>query len=137
MKYAILCPLLLIIGLLHAQPKIPYGNNNAVGKFVPVNGIKVYYETYGQGAPLLLIHGNGGSINAFQQNIGFLSQHYRVIAADSRAQGKTIDPSDSLSFEQMADDAAALLKTLKVDSAYVLGWSDGGIIGLLLAIRHP
>src|SRR6478672_743754 len=137
MKHVPLILLLFSIGMLHAQDKISYGNNSAVGKFVPINGIKVYYETYGQGAPLLLIHGNGGSINAFQQNIGFLSQHYRVIAADSRAQGKTIDTNDWLSFEQMADDAAALLKTLKVDSAYVLGWSDGGIIGLLLAIRHP
>lgn len=137
MKYVLLLLLLCTTGLLHAQGKTAYGNNKATGRFKEVNGIKVYYETYGKGAPLLLIHGNGGSISAFEKNIPFLAQHYRVIAADSRAQGKTVDRSDSLSFEQMADDAAALLKALKVDSAYVLGWSDGGIIGLLMAMRYP
>jgi pimeloyl-ACP methyl ester carboxylesterase len=60
-----------------------------------------------------------------------------VIAADSRSQGKSADPSDSLSYEMMADDMNVLLESLHLDSAYVIGWSDGGIIGLLLAIRHP
>ena len=60
-----------------------------------------------------------------------------MIAVDSRAQGKSTDPGDSLSFEMMADDFAALLDTLHIDSAYVLGWSDGGINALLLAMRHP
>jgi pimeloyl-ACP methyl ester carboxylesterase len=56
---------------------------------------------------------------------------------DSRAQGKTVDAGDSLSFEMMADDFAALLDKMHIDSAYVLGWSDGGINALLLAMRHP
>src|SRR5258708_33491580 len=97
----------------------------------------MYCEIYGHGKPLLLIHGNSGSINAFAGNIPFFSQKYKVIALDSRAQGKTIDTKDSLSFEMMADDEAALLDALHIDSAYVLGWSDGGNNGLLLAIRHP
>src|SRR5664279_433748 len=66
-----------------------------------------------------------------------ITKKYRVIAADSRAQGKTVDPGDSLSFEMMADDFAALLEVMHIDSAYVLGWSDGGINALLLAMRHP
>ena len=60
-----------------------------------------------------------------------------MIIADSRAQGKSKDNGDSLTYEMMADDYAALLTTLKIDSADVIGWSDGGINGLLLAIRHP
>ena len=64
-------------------------------------------------------------------------QKYKVILADSRAQGKSKDQGDSLSFEMMADDEAALLDTLHVNAAYVIGWSDGGINALLLAIRHP
>ncbi len=120
-----------------AQSKINYGNNSLAGKYYTVRGIKMYCEIYGQGKPLLLIHGNGGSIAAFRENIPFFSKKYRVIALDSRAHGKTIDTNDSLSFEMMADDEAALLDALHIDSAYVLGWSDGGINALLLAMRHP
>ena len=65
------------------------------------------------------------------------TKKYKVIIADSRAQGKSTDKGDSLTYEMMADDYAALLDAMKIDSAYVIGWSDGGINGLLLAIRHP
>lgn len=114
-----------------------YGKNEAVGKYIDVNGIKMYYETYGKGEPLLLIHGNGGSISNFMYQIPYFAANYQVIAVDSRAQGKSIDTGDSLSFEMMADDFSAMLDQLHLDSCNVLGWSDGGINGLLLAIRHP
>ena len=78
-------------------------------------GIKLYYETYGQGEPLLMIHGNGGSISAFSNQIPYFAQKYKVIAVDSRAQGKTIDNRDSLSFEMMADDFNALLDSMVND----------------------
>jgi pimeloyl-ACP methyl ester carboxylesterase len=116
---------------------IPYGNNKTAGKYYSIRGFKMYAETYGQGRPLLIIHGNGGSISNFSNQIPYFSKKYKVIVADSRAQGKSGDKSDSLSYEMMADDYAALLDALKVDSAYVIGWSDGGINGLLLSIRHP
>lgn len=115
-----------------------YGRNKAAGKFYNIRGINMYCEIYGTGEPLLIIHGNGGSINNFAKQIPYFSGKYRVIIADSRAQGKTVDNStDSLSYEMMADDYAALLTALHVDSANVIGWSDGGINALLLAIRHP
>jgi pimeloyl-ACP methyl ester carboxylesterase len=116
---------------------IPYGNNKAVGKFYDIRGFKMYAEVYGQGKPLLIIHGNSGSINNFIYQIPYFSKKYKVIVADSRAQGKSADTGDSLSYEMMADDYAALLDAMKIDSAYVIGWSDGGINALLLAIRHP
>src|SRR5882762_7148064 len=97
----------------------------------------MYCEVYGSGAPMLIIHGNGGSINNFVMQIPYFSKKYKVILADSRAQGKSVDNTDSLSYEMMADDYAALLTALHIDSANVIGWSDGGIEGLLLAIRHP
>lgn len=115
----------------------PYGNNPAAGKYQLVRGIRLYYEVYGKGQPLLLIHGNGGSIESFAKNIPYFAKQYQVIAVDSRAHGKSTDPGDSLSFEMMADDFAALLTALRIDSAYVVGWSDGGINALLLAMRHP
>jgi pimeloyl-ACP methyl ester carboxylesterase len=116
---------------------INYGNNATAGKYYSIRGIKLYCEIYGTGKPLLLIHGNGGSIKAFDKTIPYFSKNYKVIAVDSRSQGKSVDEKDSLSFEMMADDFAALLDALHIDSTYVIGWSDGGINALLLAIRHP
>ncbi len=116
---------------------VKYGNCDSAGTYYSIRGIKMYCEIYGSGKPLLMIHGNGGSINAFKNNIPYFSSRYKVIALDSRSQGKSTDPADSLSFEMMADDEAALLDAMHIDSAYVLGWSDGGINALLLAIRHP
>ncbi len=116
---------------------VKYGDNAKAGKYLNTRGIKLYYETYGKGQPLLLIHGNGGSLENFKYQIPYFEKYYRVIAVDSRAQGKSIDSSDSLSYEMMTDDFNALLDSLHIDSAYVIGWSDGGINGLLLAIRHP
>ncbi|MFN8356542.1 MAG: alpha/beta hydrolase [Spirosomataceae bacterium] len=119
------------------KPTVNYGNNPKTGRYVATRGIKLYYETYGQGQPLLLIHGNGGSIRDYRYQIPYFAKHYKVIAVDSRAQGKSVDTSSVLKYEMMADDFDALLTHLKIDSAYVIGWSDGGINGLLLAIRHP
>ncbi len=123
--------------LLKNPTSTPYGQNKSAGKFYNIRGFKMYAETYGKGEPLLIIHGNGGSISDFVHQIPYFSQRYRVIVADSRAQGNSVDRSDSLSYEMMADDYAALLDEMKIDSANVIGWSDGGINALLLAIRHP
>lgn len=119
------------------EKKVPYGNNPATGKFYEIRGIKIYTEVYGQGDPLLVIHGNGGSMADFSNQIPYFSKKYTVILADSRSQGKTTDTGDSLTYEMMADDYDALLTAMNIDSANVIGWSDGGINGLLLAIRHP
>src|ERR1700740_2302892 len=132
---AILTLLILFAWSAFAQ-QIKYGNNPVAGKYYDVRGIKMYAETYGEGKPLLLIHGNGGSISAFTSTIPYFSKKYKVIAVDSRAHGKTVDTRDSLSFEQMADDFAALLDQMHIDSAYVIGWSDGGINALVMAMRH-
>ena len=115
---------------------VPYGNNKDAGKYYEIRGFKMYAEVYGQGQPLLIIHGNGGSIDNFTNQIPYFAAKYKVIVADSRAQGNSKDNTDSLSYEMMADDYAALLDAMKIDSALVIGWSDGGINGLLLAIRH-
>ena len=135
--------LLIVTANVHAQSpatsgqKIIYGSNAKAGNYFDNRGFKMYYEIYGSGAPLLIIHGNGGSIQDFTNQIPFFEKKYKVIVADSRAQGKSIDNGDSLSYEMMTDDLDALLDHLHLDSCYVIGWSDGGINGLLLAIRHP
>jgi pimeloyl-ACP methyl ester carboxylesterase len=115
----------------------PYGNNPAAGKYATVNGIQMYYETYGEGAPMVLIHGNGGNVASMGNQIEYFKSKYRIIVADSRAQGKSGDTKGRLTYEQITDDWAALLDQLHIDSAYFIGWSDGGIESLLMAIRHP
>lgn len=132
--------LLLIIGayIFYTPGKgIHYGHSNVVGKYYNIRGFRMYCEVYGQGEPLIMIHGNGGSIGTFSNNIPYFSQHYQVILADSRAHGNSRDEQDSLTFEMMADDEVALMDSLHIKSANILGWSDGGVIGLLMAIRHP
>lgn len=119
------------------DPPIPYGNNPKAGGYVTSGDAKVYYEVYGEGKPLLLLHGNGGSIKARSRSIPEFSKKYKVIAMDSRCQGKTSCPSGYLTYEQIAADANALLDHLKLDSVYIWGHSDGAIVGLLMAIHYP
>lgn len=114
-----------------------YGNNEKSGNYVAVNGIKLYYEIYGNGKPLVLLHGNGGSISGHKIRIADFKNNYKVIAIDNRAQGKSGDDGQELTYDLMADDINKLLEKINIDSAYFWGQSDGGIIGLLLAMKHP
>jgi pimeloyl-ACP methyl ester carboxylesterase len=136
-KILIVVAAIVLTGFAYAQSEPAYGNNPKAGQYVALRGINMYYEIYGTGKPLLIIHGNGGSIKDFTKQIPYFSKEYKVILADSRAQGKTIDTGDSLDYNMMADDLDALLDHLHLDSCYVIGWSDGGNNGLLLAMRHP
>jgi len=130
--------LILVHASVFAQTKdIVYGSNSKAGHYAPVNGIQIYYESYGSGEPLIMVHGNGGSIAAFKNQIPFFEKHFKVIAIDSRLQGKSGGSADTLSYDMMASDIAGLLDYLHIDSAYVLGWSDGGINGLILAMKYP
>ena len=86
---AILILLVLIIASScnnSVEEKIEYGSNEKAGQYIDVNGIKIYCEIYGEGEPLMLLHGNSGSIVTFEQQIPELSKHFKVIAVDSRAQ---------------------------------------------------
>ena len=117
-------------------PTVPYGANaEASGRFTH-DGVSLYYETYGTGTPLLLVHGNGGSIGGMAAQIEFFKQRYKVIAMDSRDQGRSTDSDVPLTYEKMTDDLAALIDHLKLGSVDVIGWSDGGIEALLLGVRH-
>lgn len=129
--------LLAVVSITSAQTTVPYGNNPAAGAYKKINGINLYYETYGSGKPLLFLHGNGGSIKGARNKIEYFKNHFKVIAIDNRGHGKSADPSPHLTYVQMANDVATLLDSLRLDSVYVSGQSDGGILGLLLAIHHP
>ena len=118
-------------------PKPRYGVNPAAGHTFTHDGVTLYYETYGSGELLLVVHGNGGSIADVAAQIAYFSASYQVVAMDSRDQGRSGDSPGDLTYEKMSDDLAALLDHLEAGPANVLGWSDGGIQALLLAIRHP
>lgn len=103
-----------------------------------VNGMKMYYEIYGEGKPLVLIHGGGSTIQStFEQIIPLLANNRKLIAVEMQAHGRTSDRNAELTFEQDADDIAVLLKNLKIDKADILGFSNGGTTTLQVAIRHP
>lgn len=133
---------LLLISILvscdaPAKNQVDYGSNSLAGEYIEVNDIRVYYEIYGKGEPLLLLHGNGGSIENLEFQIPELSRHFKVIAVDSRGQGRSTDSDKEITFALMASDMSELIDKLKLGSAYVVGWSDGGDIGLELAFAHP
>jgi pimeloyl-ACP methyl ester carboxylesterase len=113
---------------------IPYGSNN--GKYLTIQGTKVYYEEYGTGTPLLLLHQGLGSIENLSGIIPELSKHFRVIAPDAPGHGRS-EQADSLSGDLLADYCSKFIDALKLDSAYVLGWSMGGNTALLLAANRP
>ncbi|RZK59008.1 MAG: alpha/beta fold hydrolase, partial [Hymenobacter sp.] len=115
-----------------------YGDSAAVGRYVQVAGARLYCEQYGQGEPLLLLHGNGQSIKDFSQQIGFFARRFHVIAVDTRAQGKSPDATTGpLSYRLFAEDMRQLLDSLHLRRVAVLGWSDGGNTALEMALRYP
>lgn len=106
--------------------------------WAPINGMKMYYEVSGSGKPLLLLHGSFMDINlTFSQLIPEWSKKRKVIAVELQGHGRTNDIDRPYSFASMADDVAALLKYLKIDSADIFGYSMGGGVALQLAISHP
>jgi pimeloyl-ACP methyl ester carboxylesterase len=135
--FLILCVLCLFSGIAQGQSFIPYGDNPAAGQYVQINGIKLYYEVYGSGAPLLLIHGNGRGIKGWIPQIEHFSKSYKVIVPACRGRERTEMGKDSLTYLQMASDMAVLIDKLQLDSVTVVGKSDGGIVGIMMGIYYP
>lgn len=108
------------------------------GHYATVNGLRLYYEVHGSGFPLVLIHGGGSTIEtSFGRILPTLAKTHQVIAVEMQAHGHTADIDRPLSFEQDADDMAALLQHLKIRKADIFGFSNGASTALQIAIRHP
>lgn len=111
------------------------------GHRAAINGISLYYETYGpehsSRTPVLVIHGAGASLETMHHFIHEFAADRRVIAPDSRAQGRSTDAPGPLTYSKMGTDMIALLDTLHIKQVDVIGWSDGGIVGLDMAMKHP
>ncbi|HEX4174246.1 MAG TPA: alpha/beta hydrolase [Acetobacteraceae bacterium] len=102
-----------------------------------VNGINLYYATIGHGSPVVLLHGGLANSDYWGNQVTALAPRHQVILVDSRGHGRSTRDARPYGYDLMADDVVALLDTLHIAKADVVGWSDGGIIGLDLAIRHP
>jgi pimeloyl-ACP methyl ester carboxylesterase len=107
------------------------------GRYAEVNGIRLYYETHGAGRPLILLHGGLGSGEMFGPALTALALGHQVIAVDLQGHGRTADIDRPISVELMADDIAALIGHLGLDKPDLMGYSLGGGVALLTAIRHP
>ena len=103
---------------------------------INVNDINLYYEIYGKGTPIILVHGNGETHQIFDVLIDKLKDNYTVYAVDSRCHGKS-QKTEKISYELMAQDMIEFIKKLKINKPIFYGFSDGGIIGLLIAIKEP
>ena len=113
-------------------------NSTAQTGYVPVNGLNMYYEIHGTGQPLVLLHGAFSAIGtSFGQVLPKLAQTRQVVAFELQGHGRTADIDRPLSLEGMAEDVAAALKELRIESADVFGYSTGAAVALRLAISHP
>lgn len=114
------------------------GQSAFTSGYSDVNGLKMYYEIYGQGKPLVLIHGGGSTIQtSFGNIIPLLSQHRQIVAVELQAHGHTNDRDTDLSFGQDADDVAKLLGNLGISKADFLGFSNGGQTAIEIVLRYP
>ena len=105
--------------------------------FAPIDGISMYYAIYGKGSPILLIHGGLNDADVWSAEIPLLALHHEVIVADTRGHGRSTRTNERLTYDLLTSDYLSLLDYLNVQRVAVVGWSDGGIIGLDLAIHHP
>jgi pimeloyl-ACP methyl ester carboxylesterase len=106
--------------------------------YAPVNGLRMYYEIHGTGEPVVLLHGSFMTItNNWQDMIAALSKTRRVVAVEMQGHGRTADIKRDFSYENLADDIAAMLTYIKIDKADLIGYSMGGGVAMQVAIRHP
>jgi len=111
--------------------------STGVGRYADVNGVNLYYETFGAGQPLIVLHGGLGSGQMFGPNLALLAEGHQVIAVDLQGHGRTADIERPLSTELMAGDIAALIEHLKLERPDLVGVSLGGGVALITALRHP
>lgn len=118
---------------LPPTPTLPKAEESG---FAPVNGIKIWYATFGKGEPVILLHGGLANSNYWGHQVPALAERYRVIVMDSRGHGRSTRDERPYGYELMATDVIGLMDYLKIPKAAVVGWSDGAILGLEIAIRH-
>lgn len=131
------------LGIAHAAPKwlslppTPTLPKAAQSGLAPVNGVKIWYAMFGRGEPVILLHGGLANANYWGHQVRALQRHYQVIVMESRGHGRSSRNQEPYGYDLMASDVVALLDHLKIRKAAIVGWSDGAIIGLDIAMKHP
>lgn len=118
-------------------PPMPTRPAPAQEGYAAINGIELYYATYGSGPPVLLLHGGLGNSDYWGKLIPVLASNHKVIVMDSRGHGRSTRDAQPYSYDLMASDVLGLMDFLGISQADIVGWSDGGIIGLDIAMNHP
>ncbi len=137
-KHALSFILFFISYSLYSQTPVPYGNNPAAGHYFNVGDAKLYYEVYGKGQPVVLLHGGVyGYIDEFEPFLNKLVGSYQVICIATRGHGKSEIGNAPYTYNQRAEDAYKVIRSITKDSVLVLGFSDGAFAGLKLAALHP
>ena len=129
----------LIVYYQHKEKakKSIYGKNKS-GKYIDTVDAKIYFEEYGEGEPLIFLHGNNGSIEDFYQQIPFFAKHYRVIVLDTRGQGRSTDLTKTpYTYEVFSNDLFQVIQKLNLKKVNLVGWSDGGNTALIFNAQHP
>jgi pimeloyl-ACP methyl ester carboxylesterase len=103
----------------------------------PINGIRIWYAVFGHGRPVIMLHGGLANSNYWGNQIAVLDKHYKVIVMDSRGHGRSTRNKQPYGYDLMASDVLGLMDYLKIRQAAIVGWSDGAIIGLDIAMHHP
>lgn len=119
---------------LPATPTLPKAERSG---FAPLNGARIWYEIFGKGKPVILLHGGLANSNYWGNQVPVLAKHYMVIVMDSRGHGRSTNDGKPYSYDLMAADVIALMDFLKIKQADIVGWSDGAIVGIDIAIHHP
>ena len=119
---------------LPPTPTLPQADTSG---YAPVNGIRIWYATFGKGEPVLFVHGGLANSNYWGEQVRALSTHYQVIVMDSRGHGRSTRDAKPFGYDLMASDVIGLLDFLKIRKVALVGWSDGAIIGLDIAMHHP
>jgi len=121
------------------QDLLPAAELEAEGETANINGVDIYYEVYGEGNddPVILLHGGLSNGDHFVNQIPAIAEDHQVIVMDSRGHGRSSFDETPISYEVMASDVLGLMDHLGIDKADIVGWSDGGIIGLEIALTHP
>jgi pimeloyl-ACP methyl ester carboxylesterase len=108
-----------------------------VQDYVDVNGVHTYYEVQGQGDPVVMLHGGFCTVETFGAQTTALAEHYRVYLPERRGHGRTADVDGPITYENMAEDTIAFMDDLGITNAHLVGWSDGGNVGLEVALARP
>lgn len=119
---------------LPPTPTLPASSHSG---YAPVNGVKIWYAVYGKGKPVLMLHGGLGNSNYWGNQVPELAKHYQVIVMDSRGHGRSTRNAEPYGYDLMASDVIGLLDYLKIRKVALVGWSDGAILGLDIAMHHP